>query len=84
MAVVGTGASDHLFLGIDPLLSLLPRFFSAYVVPPALYGRADQIQDGTVMDATLRAAAGALGGATTALATAVATDLRLAAQRPQF
>jgi FMN reductase len=37
VAVVGTGASAHHFLGIDPLIALLVRFFGAYIVPPGLY-----------------------------------------------
>jgi NAD(P)H-dependent FMN reductase len=84
VAVVGTGASDHHFLGIDPLVSLLPRFFAAYIVPPALYGRADAIAGGKVKDPELLDAARSLGRATTALAVAVAGDGQLAGQRPQF
>src|SRR5262245_16815231 len=34
VAIVGTGASAHHFLGVDPLFSILSRFFGAYVVPP--------------------------------------------------
>ena len=83
VAVVGTGASDHHYLGIDPLTALLTRFFAAYVVPPAVYGRADQVVDGAVADADLRTAARALGAATAGLAAAVAGDARLAGQRPQ-
>ncbi|MDO8210201.1 NADPH-dependent FMN reductase [Conexibacter sp. CPCC 206217] len=84
VAVVGTGGSDHHYLGIDALLGILPRFFAAYAVPPGLYGRADQIRDGAVVDPALRAAADSLGAATVALASSVGADLRLSAVRPQF
>ena len=57
VAIVGTGRSDHHFLGIDHLFSIVSRFFAAYVVPPGLYGRADLIGDGEVQDEALHAAA---------------------------
>jgi FMN reductase len=84
VAIVGTGRSDHHFLGIDHLFGIASRFFSAYVVPPGLYGRADLIEDGVVRDEALRAAALSLGAATVALAEAVSGDARLHGQRPQF
>ncbi|MDO8212046.1 flavodoxin family protein [Conexibacter sp. CPCC 206217] len=84
VAVVGTGGSDHHYLGIDALLGLLPRFFASYVVPPGLYGRANQIADGHVLDDELAAAARRLGHATVELAAAVAASAQLPRQRPQF
>jgi FMN reductase len=84
VAIVGTGRSDHHFLGIDHLFSVVSRFFAAYVVPPGLYGRSDQMTDGVVTDAALRGSALSLGAATVALARAVGGDPRLAGQRPQI
>lgn len=37
VAIVGTGATWHHFLGLDPLRSVLSGFFAAHVVPPGLY-----------------------------------------------
>ncbi len=84
VAVVATGASDHHFLGLDPLAALLLRFFGAYVVPPALYGSSrPSAAPGAAIDARLEEAAARLGRALAALADAVAADGRLSEARPQ-
>ena len=71
VAVVGTGASMHHFLGIDPLLALLVRFFSAYVVPPALYAdHASFAEDGSLVDGVHEQAI-TLGRTAAALAAAI-------------
>jgi FMN reductase len=83
VAVVATGASDHHYLGLDPLLSMLPRFFGAFVVPPGVYASpADFGADGRLQGRAADCAA-ALGSAATAMAEAIARDPRLAAVRPQ-
>jgi FMN reductase len=37
VAIAMTGASDHHFLALDDLRSILASFFAAHVVPPGLY-----------------------------------------------
>jgi FMN reductase len=78
VAIVATGASDHHFLGLDPLAALLVRFFGAYVVPPALYGSRPPAEDAALGEAAAR-----LGRALAALGEAAAGDERLRAARPQ-
>jgi FMN reductase len=85
IAVVGTGRSAHHFLGVDPLIDLLVRFFAAYVVPPALYGQSHEIGDsGGIESDELRAAARSLGATTARLAELVVSTPELAGRRPQF
>jgi FMN reductase len=74
VAVVAIGASDHHFLGADPLVSLLVRFFAAWVVPPTVYGVSSRLEEALP-------AARSLGEATAALA-AVREGV-LADRRPQ-
>jgi FMN reductase len=83
VAVVGTGASLHHFLGIDPLLALLIRFFSAYVVPPALYAdHACFTTDGSLIpDVHERALF--LGRTASALASAIGASEILRGAAPQ-
>ncbi|MEA2267615.1 MAG: reductase [Solirubrobacteraceae bacterium] len=83
VAVVGTGASAHHFLGIDPLVAFLVRFFGAYVVPPAFYADATSFDDAGALREAPAAAAHALGAATAALAAAVGASPALAAAAPQ-
>jgi FMN reductase len=78
VGVVATGGSDHHFLGVDPLINLLVRFFAAYVVPPALYG-----SPAVSMDAGLEEDASRLGRALVALGQAIKADGRLSEARPQ-
>lgn len=73
VGVVATGASDHHFLGLDPLLTLLVRFFGAFVVPPAVYGSPSAGEE----------EAARLGRALVALGEAIRADRRLAETRPQ-
>jgi FMN reductase len=84
VAVVGTGRSAHHFLGIDPLVDLLVRFFAAYVVPPALYGQSEKIGGTGVTDDVLRNEAVSLGRATATLGALVAATPDLGGRRPQF
>jgi FMN reductase len=80
VGVVATGASDHHFLGVDPLINLLVRFFAAYVVPPAVYGSPGAAATGRgLQDDAVR-----LGRALVALGEAIKTDGRLADARPQI
>lgn len=77
IALVATGASEHHFLGLDPLAAMLSRFYAAYVVPPPLYGyRPD--------DPQAAAAARALGDALLAQAEAVSASDALGAVTPQI
>ncbi len=78
VGVVATGGSDHHFLGVDPLIDLLVRFFAAYVVPPALYG-----SPVASTDRGLEEDASRLGRALVALGQAIKADSRLGAPRPQ-
>ncbi|MBV9004089.1 MAG: NAD(P)H-dependent oxidoreductase [Solirubrobacterales bacterium] len=45
VVLVGTGASWHHFLGLDPLRSILAGFFAAHVLPPGLYVPAEGFDD---------------------------------------
>lgn len=80
VAVAATGASDHHFLGVDPLINLLIRFFAAYVVPPALYGSPGGITEGR----SLEEEAARLGRALVALGHAIKADRRLSEARPHI
>ena len=79
VGVVATGGSEHHFLGVDPLINLLVRFFAAYVVPPAVYG-----SPAALMDRGLEEDASRLGRALVALGQAIKADSRLADARPQI
>jgi FMN reductase len=83
VAVVGTGASAHHFLGIDPLVAFLVRWFGAYVVPPAFYADAAAFDDAGALVEAPAAAAHALGAATAGLAAAIRDSAALSAARPQ-
>lgn len=76
IALVATGASEHHFLGLDPLISMLTRFFGAYVVPPTVYGR-------DVEANALACQAQQLGQAVVELARVLSTSTILRAQAPQ-
>ena len=80
VGVVATGASDHHFLGVDPLINLLVRFFAAYVVPPAVYGSPTGGTDGHGVQED----AARLGRALLALGAAIKADHRLGDARPQI
>lgn len=85
VGVVATGGSDHHFLGVDPLINLLVRFFAAYVVPPAVYGssRTSSSSPEGVTDRALEEEATRLGRALVALGEAIKADSRLGDARPQ-
>lgn len=86
VAVVATGASDHHFLGVDPLIDLLVRFFAAFVVPPALYGSSltpSPPPPEGVSNPGLEEEAARLGRALVALGEAIRADRRLGDARPQ-
>ncbi len=78
VGVVATGGSDHHFLGVDPLITLLVRFFAVYVVPPALYGSPTASTDRGLEEEASR-----LGRALVALGQAIKADRRLGDPRPQ-
>ena len=79
VGIVATGGSDHHFLGVDPLINLLVRFFGAYVVPPAVYG-----SPAASTDQSLEEDAARLGRALVALGWAIKADSRLGDARPQI
>jgi len=81
VGIVATGGSHHHFLGADPLIDLLVRYFGAYVVPPVLYG---VIRSGGDPDPALLDDAARFGRALTALAQAIRSDDRLGDARAQI
>ena len=83
VGIVATGGSHHHFLGADPLIDLLVRYFGAYVVPPVLYGVIRSGGDGT-LEAGLMEDATRFGRALVALGRAIRTDERLADARAQI
>jgi FMN reductase len=81
VGIVATGGSHHHFLGADPLVDMLVRFFGAYVVPPALYG---VIRSGDgALDSGLVEEAVRFGRALVALGRAIRSDERLGDARAQ-
>jgi FMN reductase len=83
VAVVGTGASAHHFLGVDPLIALLVRFFGAFVVPPAFYAEHASFDAAGALVEETAAHARRLGATTAALAQAIAASETLRAAGPQ-
>lgn len=83
VAVVGTGGSAHHFLGIDPLVAFLVRWFGAYVVPPGIYADPSCFDEGGALTGKAAESAHALGAATAALAAAIRSSAALAAVAPQ-
>jgi FMN reductase len=83
VAIVGTGASWHHFLGLDGLRSVLAGFFAAHVVPPGLYvpregfGEEGELLDPFAADAAL------VGRALVELARALEGSEALGRLRPQ-
>lgn len=83
VAIVGTGASWHHFLGLDPLRSVLAGFFAAHVVPPGLYVPAEGFdEDGRLLE-SYRTLAGQQGAAVAELAQALAASATLRELKPQ-
>ena len=80
VGVVATGGSHHHFLGADPLVDLLVRYFGAYVLPPVLYG---VIRTGADVDSGLVEDATRFGRALVGLARAIRSDERIGDARPQ-
>ena len=83
VGIVATGGSHHHFLGADPLIDLLVRYFGAYVVPPVLYGVIRSGGDGT-LEAGLMEDATRFGRALVALGHAIRADERLTDARAQI
>ena len=81
VGIVATGGSHHHFLGADPLIGILVRYFGAYVVPPVLYG---VIRTGTDPDPALLEDAARFGRALVALGGAIRNDDRLREARAQI
>src|SRR5262245_822705 len=82
VGIVATGGSHHHFLGADPLIDMLVRFFGAYVVPPVLYGVIRSGGD-TALDSGLVEEAARFGRALVALGRAIRGDERLGDARAQ-
>jgi NAD(P)H-dependent FMN reductase len=82
VGIVATGGSHHHFLGADPLVDMLVRFFGAYVVPPVLYGVIRSGGDGA-LDSGLVEEAVRFGRALVALSRAIRSDERLRDARAQ-
>jgi len=83
VGIVATGGSHHHFLGADPLIDLLVRYFGAYVVPPVLYGVLRSGGDGT-LDPALVDDAARFGRTLVALGQAIRSDHRLGDARAQI
>ena len=83
VGIVATGGSHHHFLGADPLIDLLVRYFGAYVVPPLLYG-VIRSADGPTLDPALVEDAARFGRAVVALGGAIRSDARLGDARAQI
>src|SRR5258708_6116538 len=84
VAVVGTGASPHHFLGIDPLLTLMVRFFCAYIVPPAFYADHGLFDDEGQLTSGAFDQARNYGHTMAALAIAVRSSAELRSATPQI
>jgi FMN reductase len=83
VGVVATGGSHHHFLGADPLIAVLVRYFGAYIVPPVLYGVIRSGGDGTLEPGLVEDAT-RFGRALAALARAIRTDDHLGDARAQI
>ena len=83
VGIVATGGSHHHFLGADPLIDVLVRYFGAYVVPPALYGVIRSGGD-TTLEPSLVEDAARFGRALVALGRAIRSDERLGDARAQI
>lgn len=84
VGIVATGGSHHHFLGADPLIDLLVRYFGAYVVPPVLYGVTRSSGGDAPMDPGLAGDAVRFGRALVALGRAIRSDERLGDARAQI
>jgi len=83
VVIVGTGASWHHFLGLDPLRDVLAGFFAAHVLPPGLYVPAEGFDaEGRLRDSFAELAA-LQGAALAELALTLSAGGPLAALRPQ-
>jgi FMN reductase len=83
VGIVATGGSHHHFLGADPLIDMLVRFFGAYVVPPVLYGVIRSGGD-AALDSGLVEDAVRFGRTLVALGRAIRNDERLGDARAQI
>ncbi len=83
VAVVGTGATWHHFLGLDPLRNVLSGFFAAHVLPPGVYVPSEGFtRDGVLLDSFAGLAA-EQGRALVELAAAIANGPALRGLKPQ-
>lgn len=83
VAIVGTGATWHHFLGLDALRNVLSGFFAAYVLPPGLYVPAEGFDADGGLQPRFAELAAQQGAALGELATALASSPALRALRPQ-
>jgi len=84
VGIVATGGSQHHFLGADPLIDLLVRYFGSYVVPPVLYGVIRSSGGAEPLDPGLVEEAVRFGRALVALGHAIRSDGRLGDARAQI
>ncbi len=82
VAIVATGASDHHFLAIDDLSTILSGFFAAYVVPPGVYASTADFGDGEVTSERVRRGAVQAGSALVELQRAIAASPSLSRIEP--
>lgn len=83
VAIVGTGATWHHYLGLDPLRSILAGFFGAHVITPGLYVPHEGFGEDRQLLPDLAARASLQGRALMELAGVLESAEALAAVRPQ-
>jgi FMN reductase len=83
VALVGTGATWHHFLGLDALRSILSGFFAAHVLPPGLYVPNDGFDAEGKLLAPFAELAAQQGAALGELAQLLAASTTLRELRPQ-
>ncbi len=83
VVLVGTGASWHHFLGLDPLRSILAGFFAAHVLPPGLYVPAEGFDDERRLREPFVELAARQGAALGELTEALASSPALRLLKPQ-
>ena len=84
VGIVMTGATQHHFLALDPLRSVLAGFFAAQVVSPGLYVPAAAFgEDGRLSDPDILERAHLLGRGVVDLASAIQSSDALRTASPQ-
>lgn len=83
VAIVGTGASWHHFLGLQDLRSVLAVFFAAHVLPPGLYVPREGFTDDGDLAEPFAEQAQLQGRALVELARAIQAGSALGALTPQ-